>query len=266
MISEYNLMVPLPKKENFKKKVLEYAISNKLGLEMQAFVDPNDFSTKKKELNRVEEYKKTLDKFPNFYSIHGPIFDIKPHAVDREILKIVKKRVETTLSVAKKINCRRVIFHTGYNPLISAERQMEYILDAQVKFWTDILSKYEEITICLENMWDFTPVFLKLLVENVNSKRLGICLDIGHLNVYNKTRIDIWFEELKEKINHLHLHDNNGMTDEHLAIGNGNVKWQNIFDNIESLKTNPEAVIEVDSEDKFYASMKYLKQNNFLKR
>ncbi len=257
-------MVPLPKEGEFKKKVLDYATNENFGLEIQAFVDPNDFSNKKKVLSKIKEYKKMLDQFPNFYSIHGPIFDIKPHTVDNEIMKIVKKRVDGTLSIAERIGCKRVIFHTGVNPLISAKREKEFILSKQAEFWDHYVNKYESITICLENMWDFTPVFLKLLMKKVDHERLKICLDTGHLNVYSKSDIDIWFEELKDYIVHMHLHDNYGESDKHNAIGDGNTEWKKVFSNINRLEINPKLLLEIDSEEKFFATIKYFKKNDLL--
>ncbi|MHC1565516.1 MAG: TIM barrel protein, partial [Candidatus Syntropharchaeales archaeon] len=48
-------------------------------------------------------------------------------------------------------------------------------------------------------------------------------LDVGHANTAG-----VLDEFLTCDINHIHLHDNNGGTDEHLAIGEGTIDFKEV--------------------------------------
>ena len=51
----------------------------------------------------------------------------------------------------------------------------------------------------------------------------GLTFDIGHANTVGKVQ-----EFLKNvaHANHLHVHDNHGESDEHLALGDGTINWR----------------------------------------
>jgi sugar phosphate isomerase/epimerase len=46
--------------------------------------------------------------------------------------------------------------------------------------------------------------------------------DFGHANTIGKVND---FLVQVNKAHHLHIHDNNGMSDEHLALGDGTIPW-----------------------------------------
>jgi len=51
---------------------------------------------------------------------------------------------------------------------------------------------------------------------------VGITCDLGHANTAGQ--VGPFLEHL-EQFNHLHLHDNHGLSDEHLALGDGSIDW-----------------------------------------
>jgi len=54
---------------------------------------------------------------------------------------------------------------------------------------------------------------------------LFLHLDIGHCNLSNRSPAD-FIEKFNKKIKHIHVHDNDGTTDQHLPIGKGNINWE----------------------------------------
>lgn len=84
-----------------------------------------------------------------------------------------------------------------------------------------------------------------LLLLFKNFKSLKHNLDIGHLNVLINSGIvkseKEYFNKLGGYINYVHLHGNNGLTDEHKALGSGNVKMDTVIPLIK--KVNPEFMI-----------------------
>jgi len=90
-----------------------------------------------------------------------------------------------------------------------------------------------DLTLALENI--ATPLSsisnLIDIIEDINSPRLGICLDIGHANLTGNP-----LEAISRCAEHLfavHISDNNGQTDQHLVPGEGNIPWQKVFRKLE---------------------------------
>ena len=52
---------------------------------------------------------------------------------------------------------------------------------------------------------------------------IGMTFDFGHANTVGK--VNEFLKEVK-RANHIHIHDNHGVSDEHLALGDGTVQWE----------------------------------------
>lgn len=90
--------------------------------------------------------------------------------------------------------------------------------------------------------------------------RFGICFDYAHAHVFgDENHIEEWVKTLAPYIRHVHINDNHCKTDEHLAIGDGNIDWRRFL--LYREKYFPEATIllEVKGMDKIKKSMEYLK-------
>ena len=83
--------------------------------------------------------------------------------------------------------------------------------------------------IALENMPGDTWEFLRYLLENYPPELFGFCFDSGHANI----RLRDQFADCREyrsRITAIHLHDNNGQGDQHLAPFSGTVRWETVAD------------------------------------
>ncbi|MEO5356033.1 MAG: sugar phosphate isomerase/epimerase [Nitrospirae bacterium YQR-1] len=74
--------------------------------------------------------------------------------------------------------------------------------------------------------WDFNEFFTVLsMCKSISTKHVGMCLDIGHANVFYDTRNNFikYIDSLLETVPiiHLHIHENYGDVDSHLAIFTG---------------------------------------------
>ncbi len=82
------------------------------------------------------------------------------------------------------------------------------------------------IVLCVENMFSaygtfFDPVHFKKLFEILPDIRMT--LDAGHANIMdsNCNRAVCFIHEFHDRICHIHVSDNHGTTDDHLALGSG---------------------------------------------
>ncbi len=69
-----------------------------------------------------------------------------------------------------------------------------------------------------DNINDFTEIF-----KAVDSEFVGLCLDLGHANLNEGG--GKYIKKFSDRIICVHYHDNDGEIDQHLEIGEGNIKW-----------------------------------------
>lgn len=83
------------------------------------------------------------------------------------------------------------------------------------------------VTACLENMISIKEFLCRvpseLLGMTGDIEGVGITIDIGHAHTMGKVAE---FLPYLSRANHLHIHDNHGESDEHLALGAGTIDWE----------------------------------------
>jgi sugar phosphate isomerase/epimerase len=57
-------------------------------------------------------------------------------------------------------------------------------------------------------------------------------------------QIERFLTAFKDKIVHVHAHDNDGKSDLHLGIGFGNIDWKNVTNALERISYNKTVIIE----------------------
>ena len=88
--------------------------------------------------------------------------------------------------------------------------------------------------ICIENLpFPALPInhtyqcldFAKRMNKETNSDIFKVCLDTGHSNFCGEKPADAVRLIGKEYLGALHVHDNNGLADQHARPGHGNIDW-----------------------------------------
>ena len=136
-------------------------------------------------------------------------------------VELVKNRIY----MANKLSCDVIILHFKRAPNNESEK---YI------YW-DILRKSlneikpyawkHNIKIALENYMndDYTEIIR--LFSEYDSSFLGLCYDSGHGNIGDGLKM---LEKLKGRLISIHLHDNDGITDQHKLPFSGTVEWDKL--------------------------------------
>ena len=97
-----------------------------------------------------------------------------------------------------------------------------------------------------------------MLSEEMNSGNFGICLDTGHFNLFSKIGLREWIGIIRPYIMELHLHDNYGVSDDHLPPGRGTFDFKTLFEEI--LGIDCVYTLEAHSIDDVKESLKSLKK------
>ena len=106
------------------------------------------------------------------------------------------------------------------------------VVSGHSAFWPEVLERFPDITVCLENTYEPHPALFRQIMKKVNHPRLRVCLDVAHANVFSEDRPERWFRQLGPWIEHMHWNDNRGDRDNHLAIGDGTVRWSEVWEDV----------------------------------
>lgn len=84
-----------------------------------------------------------------------------------------------------------------------------------------------QVKITVENMWADTFEIIRELLNTYPPEVLGLCYDSGHANDPRRNGIED-LAELRGRLYTLHLHDNDGSSDQHKPPFYGNVNWDRL--------------------------------------
>jgi sugar phosphate isomerase/epimerase len=213
----------------------------------------------------VDDFKGVADKLHQYglkITLHAPFWDLSPGSPDPAVRDLTRRRFEQTIQLVSIFKPKTVVCHTGYD-----QKRYGFIKDLWVKnsveIWTWLS---EEIAaeggyLMLENVYEHYPDDILILLEHLKNTRIGFCLDVGHQAVFSRSPLTQWIDVLGEHLKQLHLHDNFGESDNHLALGDGNINFSEIFMFVKHLKQKPMAVtIEPHREQDLLPSLKYLEK------
>lgn len=213
-------------------------------------------------LDRMDEYvKKWQDALELLHhppiTIHGPFLDLNPMSFEPLTAQASWTRFAQAYEAAQLLKADRVIYHTCRVPRVCyLEGWAERLSD----FWNRFLDCRKEIPVSVENVFDEDPLALADLASRVTADNFSLCLDIGHANHASAFPAEQWLEILSPWIAHLHLHDNHGLWDEHLAMGAGSIPWDNMGKKIASLPRLESVTIENTSARDFEISLAFLSE------
>ena len=180
--------------------------------------------------SKFKEVATILQKEGLSCTIHAPYTDLSLGAIDRKVRRISLERIKKALDLASLFEARSVVCHTGFDHRHYVNFEDNWIKNA-IESIADLLEFASPLNIhlMLENVFELDAEIHKEIFHGIKSSLLGFCLDFGHQNVFSKTSLDSWLKDLGDRLGQLHLHDNMGMYDDHLAIGEGILDFDNLF-------------------------------------
>ena len=190
------------------------------------------------------------------WQVHGP-WRYPPKDVtveDRaERLEKMKRSIKGAAVLGAKYWVVHPIMPYGVKDITTGETEKTHALN--LEFMKELLetARKENVIICLENM-PFTefslssPTEIADFIYEINDPSFQMCLDTGHANVREDwlTPADS-IRKYSDIIKILHVHDNMGRNDQHLAPFHGTIDWKDFgkalnetkFDGVISLETAP---------------------------
>lgn len=230
-------------------RLVPYIEENKLGIEIQNFCNPIQIENS----NLINEISKQVKNIKD-RTVHGPYSELVPVSRDPEIKNITRKRFQQAYEIAKKLKASHLILHSGFIPKTYPFKDW---LTRAIDFWEEFLeSKDDKIEIHIENVYEDDFNLLFKLVETINKKHFSICLDIGHANANSSMTIADWINNLGDYITYYHLHNNNGILDDHFGLNKGTINMEKTIKTI--IEKTPNAILSIETKD-IYNSVSWLK-------
>lgn len=179
---------------------------------------------------------------------HSPFYDLNLGAADHKIRAVSEGRVLWALDTAKSFEASQVVVHPGYGANANlGEESFTHWLERAKESISKIVAKADDlrIKIAFENIYDSHPENLCSLIELYPKEVVGVCFDTGHFNLFSETPMKAWLSAFGERTFEVHLHDNSGDADEHIAIGDGTVKFEIVKNWLAQQAKLPKLTIEM---------------------
>lgn len=163
---------------------------------------------------------------------HAPFNELYPAAIDPKIKEVAYRRYEQAYHLAAETyGAGKMIVHSGYMPHVYYK---VWHCEKSVEFWQNYMKdKPTDFTICIENVLEDEPYMMAEIAERLGQKNIGLCLDTGHANCMSDIPVAEWVRIMGPYITHVHLHNNDGRSDEHNRLDCGTLNMAEILESIE---------------------------------
>lgn len=215
----------------------EFGIKKTIDIFSEAGFEAIDFNTDLQEYyndSHDEAFYKDLREYADskgikFTQTHAPFpssYDTKESS-DRRFEEIVRGMRHSSWLGAEMVvvhPCKHIDYTVGNN----REIMMEYNLD----FYKRLIPYAKEfnIKIAIENIGGSiteTPEGLLELIDALNDDVFTICYDIGHAQIRGQNPVEM-IKKLGKRIGCTHIHDNDGVHDNHTLPYYGVIDWESV--------------------------------------
>jgi sugar phosphate isomerase/epimerase len=180
------------------------------------------------------------------FTFHAAFNELCPAAIDPRVLEVAKQRYEQSYKLMRSYGISRMIAHSGYVPHIYFKG---YFVERSVEFWREFLAdKPEDFSLFLENVLEDSPEMLRDIVAEVDDKRMRLCLDVGHANVFvSDVPVLKWIDVCADFLGHLHIHNNYREWDDHNALGDGIIDMNAVMRHLTEIPNVTYTIESIDS-------------------
>ncbi len=193
-------------------------------------------------------------------TIHAPFTDMDLGSQDVRVISLARTRLLRILEISDVLRPEVIVIHSGYDPGIkkTAFKQWWSTASESIEIIAKTAHRFE-LNLAVENVNDTSPAFLRKVIEQYARFKVGVCLDIGHINMFSEVEVHQWIKELGGSLLEIHLHDNTGKKDAHLPLGQGTVDFESFFSALEQHEPAPCYTIENTSTDDVETSLSFLR-------
>jgi len=185
---------------------------------------------------------------PLRWSLHAPVSDLHLLSLVPQVQKATQQVLERTVDLAEKLGAQTVNFHLGLRSLMGLGSSGD---DAKAQTFAKALNRKARrarVTLTLENDPPLPGAHLADLqnfARWLGELEIPGTLDLGHAWLAHGPKLLELLPTVLPYLHAVHLHDNRGAWDEHLALGEGSIPWPELWP---LLRTIPVLVVEAKDE------------------
>ena len=199
-------------------------------------------------------------------TLHAPFFDLAPGGLDPHILAKTRDKLALAFDLIPVFKPRSIVCHLQFE----ANKHgyvFEQWLKAALDTWTPLINaaRRYNVVVNFENTYEHTPGTHTTFLSSLKQPGAGFCLDTGHLMTFAHSTWEQWLPAMLPWLGQLHLHDNNGARDEHLAPGKGLFDFPGLFAFLRKNGSRPILTLEPHSEDDMRQSFLYFETTGLLR-
>ena len=162
-------------------------------------------------------------------TVHAPYGDLNLATLNDPIWRESIRQICTCIEHASKLT-DRVTIHPGYiSPVGKLMPQKVWELQKEALRQIGKYAAEHAVLACLENMIGVKEFLCRRPEELIGMTEgiegIGMTFDFGHANTMGMVND---FLPYVKRANHIHIHDNHGMSDEHLSLGDGTINWEKV--------------------------------------
>lgn len=157
------------------------------------------------------------------------------------------KEAERYFKVFRNLGVKYLTVHANWPPSLFSEKEgikfqietLKELIKSAKKYKINIM--YEPIDTKKDTLTNVSKI-----MRNVPG--LYFHLDVGHANLFKRSPVK-FIRRFHKKLKHIHLHDNKGKEDEHLAIGKGKINFKRIIKELKKVRYDGTITLEIFSKN-----------------
>jgi sugar phosphate isomerase/epimerase len=175
------------------------------------------------------------------YSVHAPTSEINIASVNEQMRCASVSVLGSVMAACARMGAGHLVVHPGY---AAYEQVHNRSYASLLRSLDDLVLLQEEhgVIACVENMgsWECCHFRSPEFIPELTSRGLGFTLDCGHAQLNGN--LDRFLAAGGHC--HVHLHDNGGTNDDHLACGDGTINFSGLLQ-----KVSPAATLVVETRE-----------------
>ncbi len=193
-------------------------------------------------------------------TLHAPFMDMVPGSPDPIMRSATMRRLRQAFELLPIFEPLSIVCHTGFDDQ-RYQNQVKTWVQTSVESWSPLIQLAQGVgtTVMLENVYEEKPDIHLALFSKLDTPSVRFCFDIGHWHVYGRTDMEDWLQKLRPYLGQLHLHDNLGKTDAHLAVGSGKIDFTLLFSFLQNFSPRPIITLEPHREEDVLKSLENLR-------
>jgi len=217
---------------------------------------------------QMTDFRETADRLADTglsVTFHAPFLDLRPGAIDPKIRQVTVERLRRVFELLPLFRPRSIVCHPSFDAKYYISCEEEWLANS-LETWNLLIEYVQgtETIIAMENVYEKGPGQLRPFFDAINSPNVRFCFDTGHANSFGSAPYQEWMEILGDRLGEIHIHDNNGTTDQHLPVGEGNFPFRELLALVRWKNLTPILTVESHSEKSLWRMLENIRTMKLL--